>query len=124
MEKITDIMNWMLLYKTVLIALFAIVASIANAHPIDTLKVNHSTPDSLRVILPVTISYDNNEATPFVNVTVNHKQFKAIFDTGSNGLRIMSGALNIPTPDSTARRISYTYGEKPHNLNLRKCLQG
>ena len=78
-----------------------------------------SNTDSLRVVLPVTIDYDNKIVTPFVNIKVNGKLVKVVFDTGSSGLRILSGALHNLMPDSSVARVSYTYGDNVHSLGIR-----
>ena len=60
-------------------------------------------PDSLRMVLPLSIDYDGHIVTPFVNITVNGKLFKTVFDTGSSGLRMMNGALPAAPPVGDSR---------------------
>jgi len=75
--------------------------------------------DSLRMVLPLSIDYDGHIVTPFVNITVNGKLFKTVFDTGSSGLRMMNGALPAAPGDTLSQRVSYSYGDAIQKLSLR-----
>jgi hypothetical protein len=90
---------------------------------VSRLSVNIQThglqADSLRAVLTVTINYDDKMVTPFVDVTVNCKLFKTVFDTGSTGLRMMEGALPPEPADTLNQRVSYTYGDNVHKLSLK-----
>jgi hypothetical protein len=69
--------------------------------------------------LPIFIRYDNNTITPIVEFTLNGKTYKAVFDSGSYGLRILSGAVYRRIVDTIADRVSYTYGDAANSLHLR-----
>jgi hypothetical protein len=75
--------------------------------------------DSLRVVLPVDIKYDDRIVTPYVNVTVNGKLLKAVFDTGSSGLRMLKGAFIMSPGDTLDKRVTYVYGDNAHKMSLK-----
>src|SRR5476651_775303 len=99
--------------RTCLIAVpIALIAS--RSAPLSTIKA-----ESLRDEIPITISYANNRVTPIIEINIDHQTYQAVFDTGSSGLRILSGAVTGHTIDSIGQRVSYTYGDGAKAINLR-----
>jgi hypothetical protein len=71
-----------------------------------------AVPDSLHEELPIFIDYEK-QVTPYIFIQVNKRKVKAVFDTGSSGLRILSGALRTGKGDSILSRVNYAYGHGP-----------
>jgi hypothetical protein len=88
-----------------IIQLLLLTAWIANAQQTQL----PATQDSLREEVPIIVEYEK-QVTPYIIVSVNKKKVKAVFDTGSSGLRILNGAIGDRRPDSTPARVRYTYG--------------
>jgi hypothetical protein len=57
--------------------------------------------DSLRTEVALKIVYNNNFVTPAVDVFINERKVEAVFDSGSYGLRVLSGILKKERSDST-----------------------
>lgn len=75
----------------------------------------NSGKDTLRLEMPLSINYDHNRVTPYIVIEINHQPFKVIFDTGSHGLKILKGGLNINQLTATGKRMKCSFGSNPKN---------
>jgi hypothetical protein len=92
---------------------------VASFHLSVNIQTHRLQADSLRVVVSVNINYDDNMVTPFVNVMINGRLFKAVFDTGSAWFRIMEGVLTAEQNATSSQRVYYTYGNNIHKLSLK-----
>lgn len=84
------------------------------------LKPSFSEASNLRTEVPLTISYANKTITPVIDISINHRTYQAVFDSGSSGIRILSGALKGQVAEETSdERVKYGYGDGKSALSLR-----
>ena len=81
-----------------------------------------------RTAVPLQIQYDTtggqNSVTPHVVININGQAIDVIFDTGSNGLRILNGALHGAPVDSDTEWVSIGYGFSPPYFYIRGNVAG
>jgi len=75
-------------------------------------------------VIPLTISYANNSVTPVVTININGESRQVIFDTGSAGLRIVSGAVDPATLEPHEDTLRYIYGAGSNKLITKGNLAG
>lgn len=81
-----------------------------------------------RTSIPLTILYSplNNSSlvTPEITIKVNGVDCQVLFDTGSQGLRLIHGALGSTAVDTDREIVTYGYGYPPGVLEIRGKIAG
>jgi hypothetical protein len=78
--------------------------------------------------IPLNILYHplNNPylVTPYVTITINGVQNDVLFDTGSQGLRLLAGALHGTAVDTDKEQVTYSYGYDASQLFIQGAIAG
>ncbi|UOE47883.1 hypothetical protein MTO98_26080 [Mucilaginibacter sp. SMC90] len=84
--------------------------------------------EDFKTSIPLSILYNplnnSNLVTPVITINVNGIDCKLLFDTGSQGLRLIHGALGTTAVDTDQEVVTYGYGYPPGVLEIRGRMAG